>query len=393
MSSIEISSPNQLKFVVTTFAAITSRSVMKFKEKIRKLCRVKYVILFSLILLNLWWGSNAVLRYWSQPLSTDISYKYGENEQGIQFPLITLCNFNLQNDDESSWNFLSALVSCMRRNKSDHMQNYHPENVVEMVQFWTGSKYVNFNGKVLTKVFHKKWGPCYTFDLSKVDKFKYVLIEAGTRTGIEFVIAENNPWKEAMLMLHTRSDLPDAYQLNGHTILPFSDEIKQVHNVEFRKKISKKESTRKAPCVNHEYSTCQSIEDNRLIFERFHCSVPILYSGPHLDELTPKEASNCNYDVTLEALDFISSKKSNCSTSQTCNNVRFTTKYKVQKTWLKNKNSVYVVLGNPEVEYHHSYISYNLESFVGEIGGILGITLGASALTLFESLFMRFSCY
>ena len=109
--------------------------------------------------------------------------------------------------------------------------------------------------------------------------------------------------------------------------------------------------------------------------------------------MIPKEATNCNYDVTLEALDFISSKKSNCSTSQTCDNVRFTTKYKVQKTWLKNKNLVYVVLENPEVEYHHSYISYNLESFVGEIGGILGITLGASALTLFESLFMHFSYY
>ena len=210
---------------------------MEFKERIKKLCQVKYAILFCLNLLFVWWGSNAVCRYWSQPLSTAISYKYGENDQGIQFPLITLCNFNLQNDDESSWNFLSVLVSCMRRNKSDHMPNYHPENVVEMVQFWTGSKYVNFNGKVLTKVFHKKWGPCYTFDLSTVDNFKYVLIEAGERIGIEFVMAENNPWKEAMLMLHTRSDLPDAYQLNGHTILPFSDEIKQVHNVEFRKKI------------------------------------------------------------------------------------------------------------------------------------------------------------
>ena len=133
---------------------------MKFKEKIKKLCQGKYVILFSLILLNLWWGSNAVLRYWSQPLSTDISYKYGENEQGIQFPLITLCNFNIRNDDptirdcyDESWNFLSALVSCMRRNKSDHMPNSHPENVVERVKFWTGSGYVNLHnsyGTVLT---------------------------------------------------------------------------------------------------------------------------------------------------------------------------------------------------------------------------------------------------
>ena len=59
---------------------------MRFKERIKKICRVKYVIVFCLILLCIWWGSDAMFRYWSQPLSTDISYKYGENEKGIQFP-------------------------------------------------------------------------------------------------------------------------------------------------------------------------------------------------------------------------------------------------------------------------------------------------------------------
>ena len=66
------------------------------------------------------------------------------------------------------------------------------------------------------------------------------------------------------------------------------------------------------------------------------------------------------------------------------------TKYLVEETWLENKSLVYVVLENPEVEYHNSYISYDLQTFIGEIGGILGITLGASALTLFEFLFRLF---
>ena len=376
---------------------------MEFKERMKKICRVKYLIIFCLILLFLWWGSNAALKYWSQPLSTDISYKYGETEQGIQFPLISLCNLNSVVNDpmikechDGSWNWIRTLVSCMKINKTlkiaDHM---HPKlkNIVEMVQLWTGTEYINLHlfGTVWAKVFHEK-GPCYTFDISKVFKFKYVSLKPGQKPAIEFIMAENNLWRDAAVILHTRFDLPDAYELNGYFMDMF-DKFHKAHKVDFRKKISMRTSTRKESCVKHEYSTCQSIEDNRLIFERFHCSVQILYSGPHLDELTPKEATNCNYNVTLEALDFISRKESNCSTSQTCDNVRFTTKYKVQKTWLKNKNLVYVVLENPEVEYHHSYISYNLESFVGEIGGILGITLGASALTLFESLFMRFSYY
>ena len=373
------------------------------------MCRVKYVIISCLILLFLWWGSNAVLRYWSQPLSTEISYKYGENKQGIQFPVITLCNWNvffnnpiIKECHDGSWNFISTFVSCMKGNKilkvADLMLNFHPEirSIVEMVQFWTGSEYVNldqFYGTVWTKVFNNNFGPCYTFDLSKVEKFKYVSFNEVQRPAIEFVMAENNPWKDGSLMLHTRFDFPDAILLNAFLDIFFLDTNWKVHKIEFRKKISKKESTRKAPCVKYEYNTCKSIEDNRVILERFHCSVPILYSGPHLNGLTPKEATNCSHDDTLEAFDFISSKESNCSMTQTCENVRFTTKYSIEATWLENKSLVYVALENPEVEYHHSYISYDLLSLIGEIGGILGITLGASALTMFAFLFKRFPCY
>ena len=374
---------------------------MEFKEWIKKLCRVKNVIILCLVLLFLWWGCNAVLRYWSQPLSTNISYTYGENDQGIQFPLITLCNWNIFVNDpiikechDGSWNFISTLISCMKRNKTFHMQNFHPEirSILEMVRIWTGSGYVNLDhGTLWTKVFHRK-GPCFTFDISKVDKFKYVSLNPGERPGIEFIIAKNNPWKNVGLMLHTRFDLPDAFGYNGIQYIDlFLDEIHKAHKVQFRKKISKKESTRKVPCGKHEYMTCLSIEDNRIIFERFHCSVPILYSGPHLDNLTAKEATNCDHDVTLEALDFITSKESNCSTSQTCDNVRFTTKLLVQETWKENKELIYVVLEYPDVVYHHSYVSYDLISLIGEVGGILGITLGASALTLFEFLFKCFN--
>jgi hypothetical protein len=303
------------------FTMFTSSISMEFKEVIKKICRVKYVISSCLILLFLWWGSNAVFRYWSQPLSTDISYKYGETDQGIQFPLITLCNSNILKDNkmlkecyDGSWNFISTLVSCMKSNKtlnlSDDKQTFHPElkNIVETVRIWTGSEYVNLLNlyeTMWTKVFHNQYGPCYTFDLSKVEKFKYILLKAGQKPGIEFVMAETNPWTTAVLLLHTRFDLPDAYELNGVTILLFSDEIKQVHKVECQKKKSKKESTRKASCVKHEYGTCRSIEANRVILERFGCSVPILYSGHHLDDLRSKETTNCSYDVILEAIDII----------------------------------------------------------------------------------------
>ena len=89
---------------------------MKLKEKIKKTCRVRNLIRFCLISLFLWWGTNAVVKYWNQPLSTDIRYRQEEAKPGNQFPLITLCNSRdffgnpIIKDcvDGLSWNFIGT---------------------------------------------------------------------------------------------------------------------------------------------------------------------------------------------------------------------------------------------------------------------------------------------
>ena len=381
---------------------------MKFKEKLKKACQVKNLSAFCLILLFLWWGSKAMVRYRSQPLSTDISYIYGETKLGVQFPQISLCHrflyYPIMNEcHDGSYSFISTFATCMKRNKSvELMQNFHPEigHIVEMVQFWTGSEYVS-----LWPLYKNVWtraflidggyysGPCYTFDLSKVDKFKYVSLENAGRPGIEFVMTEKNPWQTVGIMLHTRFDLQDAYALNGYFIIPFSDKIKEVHQFDVQKKINKRESTRKVPCEKYEYRTCQSIEKSKAIYEKFGCSIPILYAGEVLDNFIQKDMSNCSYDITLKALDFYLNEGVNCSMTQTCESARFKSGYRVEKTWTENKTLLYVVFENIEVEHHESYISYDLMSLISEIGGLLGLTLGASALTLFASIFKRIPYY
>ena len=74
---------------------------------------------------------------------------------------------------------------------------------------------------------------------------------------------------------------------------------------------------------------------------------------------------------------------------QTCENTRFTSKHETQETYVENKTVVWIAFENPEVEYYNTYVSYGLISLIGEIGGILGLTLGASASTLLESLLQR----
>ena len=43
---------------------------------------------------------------------------------------------------------------------------------------------------------------------------------------------------------------------------------------------------------------------------------------------------------------------------------------------------VYFAYKYPEVVHHNTYISYDLLTLIGEVGGLLGLTLGASGLSI-----------
>ena len=79
-------------------------------------------------------------------------------------------------------------------------------------------------------------------------------------------------------------------------------------------------------------------------------------------------------------------KISNCTRAPTCKMTRFTSILEKGTSYVENKNLVFVAFSNPEVAKYNTYISYDFLSLVGEVGGILGLTLGVSVLTLFESL-------
>ena len=92
----------------------------------------------------------------------------------------------------------------------------------------------------------------------------------------------------------------------------------------------------------------------------------------------------------MEAVDQLMNKRTKCARFETCTKIRYLTIHKPVNQESKNESkttsSIFVAFGNPEVEYRNTYISYDLLSLIGELGGILGLTLGVSALTFLESL-------
>ena len=100
---------------------------------------------------------------------------------------------------------------------------------------------------------------------------------------------------------------------------------------------------------------------------------------------------NCSNEVTHQALNLLSDEAKRCNFTQSCKNTRFTTKFTTgpSQSWYKNRTYIAVAFDIPEVVYHNTYVSYDLLNLIGEVGGLLGLTMGASALTLIESLLKR----
>ena len=127
--------------------------------------------------------------------------------------------------DKSDWPFfINTVTNCLKNNKtfklSDFMKNLQIEksDVINITRFYDGSSYIDLQSmddRIWSKVFHPVYGLCFTFDLSNVEEYTYVPYEGYRYPDFHFVMNEISPWRKLRILLHTKNDLPDAYQLNG----------------------------------------------------------------------------------------------------------------------------------------------------------------------------------
>ena len=92
----------------------------------KKFLRIRCVIVIVLFILFIWWGAKSIQRYWSQPLTTDIGYSFGDGiGNGIQFPVITFCQYEnsstqsfFKECSNGSWDFYPAFVNCLKNDQN-----------------------------------------------------------------------------------------------------------------------------------------------------------------------------------------------------------------------------------------------------------------------------------
>ena len=81
----------------------------------------------------------------------------------------------------------------------------------------------------------------------------------------------------------------------------------------------------------------------------------MLRDSAHLNDKIPDNTSICSHEVTKLALEYLSSKSSECTKEKTCEMTRYTSVYKIRKDFTSR---ILILFESPEVEQYFTFISY-----------------------------------
>ena len=342
-----------------------------WKKYIQRALVVVFFIIF------VYFGIVAFLKLWEQPKAMQITIRK-ENLKD-EFPYITFCN----EPDEGLY-FYQFIQEQLTKNTSWHQFNEDNGLLASIID-----PYIRCNGlltflkteDLISPVYHRKYGLCYTLDIRKQNDLK---IANGPLT-----LGFKSQWISGSqaarrIFLHAFEDLPNAEQSSIPLIGLRSNQFV------VRKTKYSSISTQNLPCNEGTYNfqVCKDIEIHDHIRKQYHCKIPILLSWNHASD--NGSLPECNNSVTLMAfqtpIDFVTT----CRSILPCEYSRYSLRSKEDKV-TEVYNNIYApkireITLDDTLELHESFIGYDGISFIGEAGGTLGMCLGWSLLFFIEVL-------
>jgi hypothetical protein len=190
-----------------------------------------------------------------------------------------------------------------------------------------------------------------------------------------------NYWRWEVF-IHNENDLPDATKM--HPNFQFYDGSDNTYALRMRQ-FSKK-STRSKPCSKYHSKACKDVKVQGRIAKDFKCKVPIFYTGQHLQKYAMADLPICNKSITLKMISMLEKEDIFCLKSNPCDHTDYSVdSMGVQHFGASLPPSTGLRLVLQHVEQYQSYLSVSEQSLFGQVGGILGITLGHSYMTFVEA--------
>ena len=194
-------------------------------------------------------------------------------------------------------------------------------------------------------------------------------------------LQSNGPHWKWSLFLHNTNDLPDAYTIHPNIKALWNPGSALSYDFTLRTRHFSKDSTKYSPCSNYQPKACTDVYLQQKIAEDYNCQIPIFFSGKHMENKAILSLPTCNNSVTLEMVTF-SDKSLKCQRSVPCEHTDYTL-----------EGAYWSYQGNPKLtltqiqehfESYQSSITVDTQTLIGQVGGILGITLGWSGMSLIE---------
>ena len=179
-----------------------------------------------------------------------------------------------------------------------------------------------------------------------------------------------------MIIVHGENELTDTlpiFKADGFSRMDYR----------IRTRHFSKSNTKSQPCQRYKPNACLDYNLQKKVLTKYGCQVPIFYSGSHLHELEINgmhlsKLPMCNKTVITEMASILDDSF-NCWNSMPCE----FTDYSVEGI-IGYTDSTLKMSFNQQEEQYISSITLDTQGLIGNVGGILGITLGMSAITLLE---------
>ena len=148
--------------------------------------------------------------------------------------------------------------------------------------------------------------------------------------------------------------------------------------IKFKQKVIKQINTKNTNCGGDIITRCKEKILHQELNEHFKCEMTFLNHGCNTE--CPFNLKICNKSVTIEMLKKWYSLDSFClNFTKPCQRTEYISQFIEFKY---KKPQIYLSLSNQDVEHNICRISYTLSNLFGDIGGLLGLTLGYSGLSL-----------
>ena len=185
---------------------------------------------------------------------------------------------------------------------------------------------------------------------------------------------------------YSQEDFPDA-----EWVYPNMAIISQgiFGEIKISKKVNYAIKTKHQTCSEIPFNTCRMVQFYENVVKQFDCKSYMVTDGPFLKDDSYKMKDFCNVSTQLE----IAKMKHNFTPKkchQVCKRVIYNSDHELNN---KTPNSphkgtrLWLTYSNPFVEVATQKLAYSFHNLFGEVGGVLGLTLGLSGFSVITIIF------